>query len=93
REVDIWREALSMAADLSGFDLQDMTNGFEPKFIDALTKEILKKLCTGPVDVGENLVVEWEKLHLPNLFITLCTPLLREVAFVRMSKESQNDKA
>ena len=26
-EVDKWREALSMAANLSGWDLQDMTNG------------------------------------------------------------------
>ncbi|PWA74774.1 NB-ARC domains-containing protein [Artemisia annua] len=26
-EVDKWREALSMAADLSGWDLQDVTNG------------------------------------------------------------------
>ena len=26
-EVGKWKEALSMAADLSGFDLQDMTNG------------------------------------------------------------------
>ncbi|GJX64335.1 ARID DNA-binding domain-containing protein [Tanacetum coccineum] len=27
-EVDKWREALSMAANLSGWDLQDMTNGY-----------------------------------------------------------------
>ncbi|GJZ70670.1 NB-ARC domains-containing protein [Tanacetum coccineum] len=30
-EVDKWKEALSTAADLSGWDLQDMTNGFESK--------------------------------------------------------------
>ncbi|PWA72045.1 NB-ARC domains-containing protein [Artemisia annua] len=55
-EVDKWREALSIAANLSGWDLQDMTNGFEAKFIDSMSREILKKLCDGPLHVGENLV-------------------------------------
>ncbi|GKA03009.1 NB-ARC domains-containing protein [Tanacetum coccineum] len=55
-EVDKWKEALSMAADLSGFDLQDMTNGYESKFIDCISKDILLKLCDGPLHVGENLV-------------------------------------
>ncbi|GKB37507.1 NB-ARC domains-containing protein [Tanacetum coccineum] len=55
-EVGKWKEALSMAADLSGFDLQDMTNGYESKFIDCISKDILKKLCDGPLHVGENLV-------------------------------------
>ncbi|GKB40388.1 NB-ARC domains-containing protein, partial [Tanacetum coccineum] len=55
-EVGKWKEALSMAADLSGFDLQDMTNGYEYKFIDCISKDILKKLCDGPLHVGENLV-------------------------------------
>ncbi|GJY78485.1 NB-ARC domains-containing protein [Tanacetum coccineum] len=51
-----WKEALSMAANLSGWDLQDMTNGYEYKFIDCLSKDILNKLCDGPLHVGENLV-------------------------------------
>ncbi|GJX80778.1 NB-ARC domains-containing protein [Tanacetum coccineum] len=55
-EVDKWKEALSMAANLSGLDLQDTTNGFESKFIDSISREILKKLCDGPFHVGENLV-------------------------------------
>ncbi|GJR59449.1 NB-ARC domains-containing protein [Tanacetum coccineum] len=55
-EVGKWKEALSMAADLSGFDLQDMTNGYESKFIDCISKDILLKLCDGPLHVGENLV-------------------------------------
>ncbi|GJR90378.1 NB-ARC domains-containing protein [Tanacetum coccineum] len=56
REVDNWKEALSMAANLSGWDLQDMTNGYEYKFIDCISKGILKNLCDGPLRVGENLV-------------------------------------
>ncbi|GJW90830.1 NB-ARC domains-containing protein [Tanacetum coccineum] len=55
-EVDKWKEALSMAVDLSGFDLQDMTNGYESKFNDCISKDILLKLCDGPLHVGENLV-------------------------------------
>ncbi|GJT24126.1 NB-ARC domains-containing protein [Tanacetum coccineum] len=55
-EVGKWKEALSMAANLSGWDLQDMTNGFESKFIDSISREILKTLCDGPLHVGENLV-------------------------------------
>ncbi|GJU07242.1 NB-ARC domains-containing protein [Tanacetum coccineum] len=67
REVDKWKEALCMAANLSGWDLQDMTNGYEYKFIDCISKEILKKLCDGPLDVGENLVgidIHLDKLDL-----------------------------
>nr|GEW42200.1 NB-ARC domains-containing protein [Tanacetum cinerariifolium] len=66
-EVDRWREALSMAANLSGWDLQDMTNGYEYKFIDCISKDILKKLCDGPLHVGENLVgidIHFDKLDL-----------------------------
>ncbi|GJU96096.1 NB-ARC domains-containing protein [Tanacetum coccineum] len=55
-EVDNWKEALFMAANLSGWDLQDMTDGYEYKFIDCISKDILKKLCDGPLHVGENLV-------------------------------------
>ncbi|GJX70662.1 NB-ARC domains-containing protein [Tanacetum coccineum] len=55
-EVDSWKVALSMAANLSGWDLQDMTNDYESKFIDCISKEILNKLCAGPLYVGEKLV-------------------------------------
>ncbi|PWA83214.1 NB-ARC domains-containing protein [Artemisia annua] len=55
-EVDKWREALSVAADLSGFNLQEMTNGYEFKFIDKISNEILKVISDGPLDVAENLV-------------------------------------
>ncbi|GJW30039.1 NB-ARC domains-containing protein [Tanacetum coccineum] len=40
-EVGKWKEALCVAYDLSGFDLQEMTNGF---------------MLDGPLDVAENLV-------------------------------------
>ncbi|GJW96594.1 zinc finger, CCHC-type containing protein [Tanacetum coccineum] len=55
-EVGKWKEALCVACDLSGFDLQEMTNGYETKFIDNISKEILKVISDGPLDVAENLV-------------------------------------
>nr|GEY06819.1 NB-ARC domains-containing protein [Tanacetum cinerariifolium] len=55
-EVDNWKEALSTAANLSGWDLEDMTNGYEYKFIYCISKDILNKLCDRPLHVGENLV-------------------------------------
>ncbi|GJS97570.1 NB-ARC domains-containing protein [Tanacetum coccineum] len=55
-EVEKWKEAFTMAANLSGWDLRDMTNGYEYKFIHIISKDILKKLCDGPLHVGENLV-------------------------------------
>ncbi|GJU66416.1 NB-ARC domains-containing protein [Tanacetum coccineum] len=55
-EVDNWKEALSTAANISGWDLQDMKNGYEYKFIDSISKDVLKILCDGPLHVGENLV-------------------------------------
>ncbi|GJU82168.1 NB-ARC domains-containing protein [Tanacetum coccineum] len=55
-EVDRWKEALCVASDLSGFDLQEMTNGYESKFIDNISKEILKVISDGPIDIAENLV-------------------------------------
>ncbi|GJZ79831.1 NB-ARC domains-containing protein [Tanacetum coccineum] len=55
-EVDNWKKALFMAANLSGWDLEDMTDGYESKFIDRISKEILNKLCARPLHVGENLV-------------------------------------
>ncbi|GJY86265.1 NB-ARC domains-containing protein [Tanacetum coccineum] len=35
---------------------EDMTNGYEYKFIDRISKDILKILCDGPLHVGENMV-------------------------------------
>ncbi|KAJ9566478.1 hypothetical protein OSB04_002444 [Centaurea solstitialis] len=47
-EVAKWKEALTMASNLSGWDLQGQANG--------ISKEILAELCNGPLHIGENLV-------------------------------------
>ncbi|GJT63271.1 NB-ARC domains-containing protein [Tanacetum coccineum] len=69
-EVDKCKEALSMATNLSGWDLKGITNGFESKFINSISREILKKICDRPLHVGENLVgidFHFEKLNLSRL--------------------------
>ncbi|XP_071703724.1 disease resistance protein Roq1-like [Rutidosis leptorrhynchoides] len=66
-EEDEWKKALSMAADLSGWDIQDLTNGYEAKFIDSITKEILLITRHAPLHVDENIVgidVRVNKLNL-----------------------------
>ncbi|XP_023730296.1 disease resistance protein RPV1 [Lactuca sativa] len=58
KEVHEWKEALTWAADnLSGWDLQALSNGHETKFIETISNEIFHKLTsTGPIDAGDNLV-------------------------------------
>ncbi|XP_071703359.1 disease resistance protein Roq1-like [Rutidosis leptorrhynchoides] len=67
-EVVDWKKALSMAADLSGLDLQDMTNGYESKFIDIITKQILMITSHSPFSVNENLVGVDARVNRMNLF-------------------------
>ncbi|XP_031121261.1 disease resistance protein TAO1-like [Ipomoea triloba] len=43
-KVDEWKTALTTVADLSGWDLQIMTNGFESKFIKKITEEVLREV-------------------------------------------------
>ncbi|XVF84564.1 hypothetical protein PTKIN_Ptkin17bG0047100 [Pterospermum kingtungense] len=42
--INRWRAALSEAADLSGWDLQNVANGHESKFIQMIVEDILKKV-------------------------------------------------
>ncbi|XP_019149930.1 PREDICTED: TMV resistance protein N-like [Ipomoea nil] len=44
QRVDGWKVALTSVADLSGWDLQTMTNGYESKFIKKITEEVLREV-------------------------------------------------
>ncbi|XP_019149887.1 PREDICTED: disease resistance protein TAO1-like [Ipomoea nil] len=44
QKVDEWKVALTKAANLSGWDLQTMTNRCESKLIEEITEEILREL-------------------------------------------------
>ncbi|XP_022735042.1 TMV resistance protein N-like isoform X2 [Durio zibethinus] len=42
--IKMWRTALSDAADLSGWDLQNVANGHESKFIQKIVEDVLRKI-------------------------------------------------
>ncbi|KAI3745664.1 hypothetical protein L6452_08067 [Arctium lappa] len=93
-EVAKWREALIMASNLSGWDLQGQANGYESKLIDSISKEILVKLCNGPLHVGENLVALDARIEKMNLLRFVCSSKAHMVgicAFWMISKERPND--
>ncbi|KAI3725563.1 hypothetical protein L1987_65353 [Smallanthus sonchifolius] len=67
KEVPQWKEALKSSANLSGWNLQSMSNGHEPKLIETISKEIFYKLTNGPLDAGENLVGLYSRADQMNL--------------------------
>ncbi|XP_031122162.1 TMV resistance protein N-like [Ipomoea triloba] len=44
QKIDKWKVALTTVADLSGWDLQTMTNGYESKFIKKITEEVMREV-------------------------------------------------
>ncbi|XP_031121167.1 TMV resistance protein N-like [Ipomoea triloba] len=44
QKVDEWKVALTTIADLSGWDLQTMTNGYESKFIKKITEKVMREV-------------------------------------------------
>ncbi|XP_059665558.1 disease resistance protein RUN1-like [Cornus florida] len=51
-KVKRWRAALTEAANLSGWDLNNITNGHEAKFIQKIVQEIIKELGHIPLNVA-----------------------------------------
>ncbi|KAI3496889.1 hypothetical protein L1887_39267 [Cichorium endivia] len=51
-----WRDALTEAAGLTGWELKKTANGHEAKFIEEIVKEILKKLHSINISINKNLV-------------------------------------
>ncbi|KAJ6854516.1 hypothetical protein NC651_039441 [Populus alba x Populus x berolinensis] len=54
--VKEWRKALEEAGNLSGWNLNDMANGHEAKFIKGIIKDVLNKLRCECLYVPEHLV-------------------------------------
>ncbi|XVF65336.1 hypothetical protein PTKIN_Ptkin09bG0239800 [Pterospermum kingtungense] len=44
KRIEKWRKALNETGNLSGWDLQNMSNGYESRFIQKIVKEVLRKL-------------------------------------------------
>ncbi|XP_019149929.1 PREDICTED: TMV resistance protein N-like [Ipomoea nil] len=56
QKVNEWKVALNVAANLSGWDLQTMTNGYESKFIKKITEEILREVNRTHMNVAKHPV-------------------------------------
>ncbi|XP_031121033.1 TMV resistance protein N-like [Ipomoea triloba] len=55
-KVNGWKDALTAAANLSGWNLQTMSNGYESKFIEVITEEVLRLLNFMPMNVAKHPV-------------------------------------
>ncbi|XP_060180720.1 disease resistance protein RUN1-like [Lycium barbarum] len=50
--MDKWKAALTKVANLSGWDLQNVANGHESKFIESIIKRVLQEVNQTPLDVA-----------------------------------------
>ncbi|KAH0634448.1 hypothetical protein KY284_037234 [Solanum tuberosum] len=50
--MEKWKTALTEAASLSGWDLQNMADGHESKFIGSIIKQVLQEVNLTPLDVA-----------------------------------------
>ncbi|XP_019168332.1 PREDICTED: disease resistance protein TAO1-like [Ipomoea nil] len=56
QKINKWKDALTSAANLSGWDLQTMSNGYESKSIEVITEEVLRVLDFMPMNVAKHPV-------------------------------------
>ncbi|KAI3725562.1 hypothetical protein L1987_65352 [Smallanthus sonchifolius] len=66
-DVAQWKEALTRTANLPGWDLEDLANGYESKFIDMISKHIFNELNVGCLHMGEKLVGIHSRIEQMNL--------------------------
>ncbi|OIT35602.1 PREDICTED: disease resistance protein TAO1-like isoform X2 [Nicotiana attenuata] len=52
QRVEKWRAALTEAANLSGWDLQNVADGYESKFIEKIIQQVLQEVNQTPLDVA-----------------------------------------
>ncbi|KAF3616833.1 putative TMV resistance protein N-like isoform X2 [Capsicum annuum] len=52
QRMDKWTDALTEAANLSGWDLQNVADGHESKFIESIVKQVLQEVNQTPLDVA-----------------------------------------
>ncbi|XP_070019039.1 disease resistance protein RUN1-like [Nicotiana sylvestris] len=50
--VEKWRAALTEAANLSGWDLQNVADGHESKFVETIIQQVLQEVNQTPLDVA-----------------------------------------
>ncbi|XP_031116132.1 TMV resistance protein N-like isoform X1 [Ipomoea triloba] len=55
-KVKKWRDALTKVANMSGWDLQGLANGYESKFIDEIVQDVLPVVSRMPMFVAKHVV-------------------------------------
>nr|XP_034892134.1 disease resistance protein RPV1-like [Populus alba] len=78
-KVKEWRKALEEAGNLSGWNLNDMENGHESKFIQVIVKDVLNKLDPKNLNVATHLVGIDRLVHTISDFLSAATDEVRIV--------------
>ncbi|XP_019189320.1 PREDICTED: TMV resistance protein N-like isoform X2 [Ipomoea nil] len=68
-KVQKWRDALTKVADMSGWDLQGITNGYESKFIDTIIKEVRMIVRQVPMFVPNTVGLDYRVEHVIQLLL------------------------
>ncbi|KAH0739126.1 hypothetical protein KY290_037831 [Solanum tuberosum] len=53
QRMEKWKAALTEAANLSGWDLRNVADGHESKFIESIIKQVLQEVNQTPLDVAQ----------------------------------------
>ncbi|XP_073262841.1 disease resistance protein Roq1-like isoform X2 [Populus alba] len=78
-KVKEWRKALEKAGNLSGWNLNDIENGHESKFIQVIVKDVLNKLDPKNLNVATHLVGIDRLVHTISNFLSAATDEVRIV--------------
>ncbi|CAL5416430.1 unnamed protein product [Camellia sinensis] len=78
-KLDGWRAALSEAANLSGWDLQNVANGHEAKFIRKIVREVLCKLKYAILNVAVHPVGIDSRVEHINLMLSIGSDDIRMI--------------
>ncbi|KAL9381643.1 hypothetical protein Peur_024678 [Populus x canadensis] len=73
KKVKEWRKALEEAGNLCGWNLNEMENGHESKFIQDIIKDVLNKLDPKYINVATNLVGIDRLVHTISDFLSTAT--------------------
>ncbi|XP_019189333.1 PREDICTED: TMV resistance protein N-like [Ipomoea nil] len=68
-KVQKWRDALTKVADMSGWDLQGINNGYESKFINAIIKEVRLIVRQVPMFVPNTVGLDYRVEHVVQLLL------------------------
>ncbi|XP_016566173.2 disease resistance protein RUN1 [Capsicum annuum] len=78
--MEKWKAALTEAANLSGWDLQNVANGHESKFIESIIKQVLQVVNQTPLDVAWHPIgVDTRVEHIELLLQNECEDEVRMV--------------